>query len=106
MPNLWVIFTTGLLTGGVTCMAVQGGLLAASISKIQDSRFKILGTVSFLVTKLITYTVLGVLLGWMGSKVQLNLTGQAVLQIAVAVYMLGVAGGRFGARPPFSAFLF
>ena len=86
-------------------MAVQGGLLAASISKIQDSRFKILGTVSFLVTKLITYTVLGVLLGWMGSKVQLNLTGQAVLQIAVAVYMLGVAGALLDAHPFFRHFV-
>src|SRR3989344_3924431 len=81
-------------------MAVQCCLLASSISKIQDSRFKILGTVSFLVTKLITYTVLGVLLGWMGSKVQLNLTGQAVLQMAGALLDAHPFFRHFVIQPP------
>ncbi len=31
--NLLAIFLTGLITGGLTCMAVQGGLLAATIAQ-------------------------------------------------------------------------
>ena len=30
--NLWVIFLTGLTIGGLTCLAVQGGLLASVIA--------------------------------------------------------------------------
>lgn len=33
MPNLWVIFLTGLTTGGLSCLAVQGGLLANVIGR-------------------------------------------------------------------------
>ncbi len=31
MTNLWAVFITGLTTGGLSCLAVQGGLLASSI---------------------------------------------------------------------------
>ena len=31
--DFWVIFLTGLTTGGLTCLAVQGGLLATAITK-------------------------------------------------------------------------
>ncbi|MBI2587540.1 sulfite exporter TauE/SafE family protein, partial [Candidatus Amesbacteria bacterium] len=83
MPNLWIIFTTGLLTGGVTCMAVQGGLLAAALASNQElgitNKGKIFGTISFLVSKLVAYTILGFLLGWLGSKVDLSLTGHAMM---------------------------
>src|SRR5574341_98276 len=30
--NYWLIFITGLTTGGLSCVAVQGGLLATAIS--------------------------------------------------------------------------
>jgi hypothetical protein len=30
--DLWVIFLTGLTTGGLSCLVVQGGLLATAIS--------------------------------------------------------------------------
>ena len=30
--NLWVAFITGLTTGGVSCAAMQGGLLAGLIA--------------------------------------------------------------------------
>ena len=105
MPNLWIIFTTGLLTGGVTCMAVQGGLLAAAVTKIQDPRYKAAGTGMFLVSKLVAYTILGFLLGWLGSKVQLSLVGQGIVQMAVAVYMLGVAGALLDVHPVFRYFI-
>jgi len=34
--NLWLIFLTGLTTGGLTCMALQGGLLATAIAAQRD----------------------------------------------------------------------
>jgi len=38
--SLWAIFLTGLITGGLTCMAVQGGLLAATIAQREEERLK------------------------------------------------------------------
>ncbi|HNO85891.1 MAG TPA: hypothetical protein PKM54_14740, partial [Anaerolineales bacterium] len=32
MPQLMVAFVTGLTTGGLSCLAVQGGLLASSLA--------------------------------------------------------------------------
>ena len=32
MAALWVAFITGITTGGLSCMAVQGGLLASSLA--------------------------------------------------------------------------
>ncbi|KKU86456.1 MAG: putative membrane protein [Candidatus Gottesmanbacteria bacterium GW2011_GWA2_47_9] len=58
MPNLWIIFTTGLLAGGLTCMAVQGGLLATTIAGEdkgdggdRESKGKIGAVLSFLAAK-------------------------------------------------------
>lgn len=33
MTNLVVVFLTGLTTGGLSCLAVQGGLLASSVAQ-------------------------------------------------------------------------
>ena len=38
--NLLVIFFTGLITGGLTCLAVQGGLLASTISEREQERLQ------------------------------------------------------------------
>ncbi len=40
MPNLWVIFLTGLTTGGLSCLAVQGGLLANVIAQQAEEEYK------------------------------------------------------------------
>ena len=34
--DLWVIFLTGLTVGGLTCLAVQGGLLASVITSREE----------------------------------------------------------------------
>ncbi len=36
--NLWVIFMTGLTVGGLTCLAVQGGLLSSIITARKEGR--------------------------------------------------------------------
>lgn len=40
MPNLWAIFLTGLTTGGLSCLAVQGGLLANVIGQQAEEELK------------------------------------------------------------------
>lgn len=45
MANLGLIFLTGLTTGGLSCLAVQGGLLASSLSeKTEEAVGKLAGT--------------------------------------------------------------
>ena len=110
MPNLWLVFTTGLLAGGVTCAAIQGGLLATCIanSKIKDQNSKSSGmveTVFFLISKLVAYTILGFGLGWVGSKLQLSPQFFGWLQAGVAVYMLGVGLAMLQVHPIFRYFV-
>lgn len=38
--NLWIIFLTGLTTGGLACLAVQGGLLTSVIANQKDQEFE------------------------------------------------------------------
>ena len=38
--NLVTIFFTGLFAGALTCLAVQGGLLAASIAQREEEKLK------------------------------------------------------------------
>lgn len=98
MPNLGIIFTTGLLTGGLSCLAVQGGLLIAGGIKKE-------GTVVFLIFKLIAYTILGFLLGSIGSAFQLSITARAIMQFIVVIFMLGSALNLLNVHPIFRYFV-
>ncbi len=110
--NLFTIFLTGLLTGGLTCMAVQGGLLTATLAQRTEDTLKekartshhSLPIISFLVAKLIAYTVLGFLLGSLGSIVSLSLPVKIVMQVAVAIFMLGTALNILEVHPLFRYF--
>ncbi len=110
--NLLPIFLTGLITGGLTCLAVQGGLLASTIASQEEQKLKDKGKKSgsavpilaFLTTKLVAYTILGFLLGWFGSLFQLSLTTQIVMQIFVIVFMLGTAANILEIHPIFRYF--
>lgn len=108
MPNLWIVFTTGLLTGGLTCMAAQGGLLATLVaqrraeSEERSEKYQIL---LFLGSKLVAYTALGALLGWLGSFFQLSLGLQAILMATVAIFMIGSALALLDVHPFFRHFL-
>ncbi|MCC7446120.1 MAG: sulfite exporter TauE/SafE family protein [Anaerolineae bacterium] len=126
--NLWVIFLTGLTTGGLTCLAVQGGLLATTLAKqravvpelhsktkrakrkAKQQAVTLTGIelarnpwpiVYFLVAKLIAYTVLGFFLGALGSVVQLSPTVQAVMQIGAGLFMLATALNMLNVHPIF-----
>jgi uncharacterized protein len=109
--NLWTVFLTGLLTGGLTCMAVQGGLLATTIAQREKDREKKLSSVAqatpilaFLSMKLISYSILGFLLGWFGSLFQLSLGVQLILQFLIGIFMIGTALNMLEIHPIFRYF--
>lgn len=140
MTDLVVVFVTGLTTGGLSCLAVQGGLLASSIARqveedvqaalvakpaalpkgkkrrqaqaratpITPARPKHVARpiALFLGAKLVAYTLLGALLGWLGSVLQLTPTVRGILQIAIGIYMVGNALRMFEVHPIFRYFVF
>lgn len=111
--NLWTIFLTGLFTGGLTCMAVQGGLLATTIAGRQEDRMKDSSyatgnakpILAFLTAKLVAYTLLGLLLGSLGSVFQISPITSAVLQAIVAIFMIGTALNILHVHPIFRYFV-
>jgi len=124
--QLLVAFITGITTGGLSCLAVQGGLLASSLAhqieqdyveQVSQSKRgkKAKGAVTvrsntalpiflFLVAKLVAYTMLGALLGWLGSYLTLSPMTRAFLMIAIGIFMVGNALRMFNVHPIFRYF--
>src|SRR5690349_21608802 len=95
--NLGLIFLTGLTTGGLTCLAMQGGLLASVLNNkeselqgtmMKDNKWLPIG--AFVLSKLVVYTILGALLGALGSVIELSSGTRGWLQILIGIYLLGV----------------
>lgn len=111
--NLFAIFLTGLFAGALTCLAVQGGLLAATIAQREEQKLKdktkktgnAFPILAFLGAKLIAYTILGFLLGWFGSLFQLSLGANVILQVVVVVFMVGTALNLLNVHPIFRYFI-
>lgn len=110
--ELTSIFVTGLFAGGLTCLAVQGGLLASSVAhgKEEDLKNKatkghLLPITAFLIARLTSYTLLGFMLGMFGSILQLSVFARAMLQAAVAIFMIGTALNLFQIHPIFRYFV-
>ncbi len=106
--NYYLIFLTGLTTGGFTCAAMQGGILASLIASQKQQKvtrgfgFDDWGPVAaFLAAKWLSHLVLGALLGWLGSVVELSLTVRLVFQGLAALYMLATAGNLLEIHPIF-----
>jgi uncharacterized protein len=59
----------------------------------------------FLGSKLVAYTILGLLLGWAGSVLQLTPITQAILQLAIGIFMVGTALRMFNVHPIFRSFV-
>ncbi len=145
MTDLVLAFVTGLTTGGLSCMAVQGGLLAASVAqtverdiaerapqfaaKGQKSKSRRVSAISdasparpsaaaasnarislpiilFLAAKLVAYTMLGFVLGMLGSVLQLTPMTRAMLQIGIGVFLVGNALRMLNVHPIFRYFNF
>lgn len=121
MISLWVAFVTGLTTGGLSCMAVQGGLLASSLANQIEQDLVVKGKkgikkksnlhialpiLLFLVAKLAAYTLIGVLLGALGSVLQLTPMMRAIMQFGIGIFMIGNALRMFNVHPIFRFFSF
>jgi sulfite exporter TauE/SafE len=125
--NLMVAFVTGITTGGLSCLAVQGGLLASSLAHQieqdyveqvpqkrkqlkRNQQVEVKRTSSaqpillFLASKLVAYTLLGALLGWLGSFLALSPVTRALLMIAIGIFMIGNALRMFNVHPIFRYF--
>jgi sulfite exporter TauE/SafE len=123
--RIMVAFVTGLTTGGLSCLAVQGGLLASSLAhQIEQDYLEqsaqhakrgkknqpkprsstALPILLFLVAKIVAYTLLGILLGWLGSFLTLSPLTRALLMIAIGVFMVGNALRMFNVHPIFRYF--
>lgn len=107
--DLWLIFLTGLTVGGLTCLAVQGGLLSATIAAREEEdleqgdrrKYSIVPVLAFLSTKLITYTILGFILGAFGSALALTDNARVVMQLLAGVYMIAIALNLLNVHPIF-----
>lgn len=111
--NLWVIFLTGLTVGGLTCLAVQGGLLASIIAAREEGdleegktkKHTIFPTLAFLATKLIAYTILGFILGAFGGTLNISSTVQIWMQFIAGLYMVAIALNLLNVHPIFRYFV-
>src|SRR5512138_2164325 len=126
MSQLLVAFVTGLTTGGLSCLAVQGGLLASSLAHqieqdyVEAAAYRkarkrsktdlpvrsssALPIFLFLVAKVVAYTLLGALLGLLGSYLTLSPATRALLMIAIRIFMVGNALRMFNVHPIFRYF--
>jgi len=107
--NLWVVFITGLTVGGLSCLAVQGGLLTSVIAvrekeetgKKISRKSAIFPTLAFLSAKLVAYAILGFVLGAFGGAISINQTVQIIMQLAAGLYMIAVALNLLNIHPIF-----
>jgi sulfite exporter TauE/SafE len=117
MVDIWIAFVTGLTTGGLTCMVVQGGLLTSSLAtqveqdmkqrSVKGAKPQLAAPIAlFLAAKLVAYTLIGFLLGALGSTLELTQTMRAVLQFGIGIFMLGNAMRMFNVHPIFRYFSF
>ena len=87
----------GLIAGTSSCLAVSGGLLLSVVGKARDrlgmmsksmrNRF----TISFVVGRIISYAVLGGLIGLIGSTFTFSPTITGIMTLLAAAYMI-IAG--------------
>jgi sulfite exporter TauE/SafE len=113
MNNVWLAFLTGLTTGGISCLAVQGGLLSSSITHQQEEtlaenvqkthKWKIV--VAFLASKVFIYTLLGVGLGLIGASLTLSPKLLGWMQIFAGLFMLVTAARLLNLHPIFRYFV-
>lgn len=122
--NLTAVLLTGLLAGGVSCAAVQGGLLAGLITRQRQRPRRAEQTTvpaggphrplsqspkatladdltpvaAFLTGKLLSHALLGALLGAVGTAVQLSVRAHTVLQLLAGALIIIFGLAQLGVR--------
>ena len=107
--SLVVVLAIGLTAGGLSCLAVQGGLLAVAVTGEQSQTGgeprALVGKAApigwFLVAKLVAYTALGAALGALGQLAQPSVQLRAGMQIMAALLMIATALHFLGVHPIF-----
>lgn len=95
--------------GGLTCLAVQGGLLASTIAVREEQDFEegsgrkhnIWPVAAFLTTKFLAYVALGFILGAFGSALAISDNARIVMQLLAGTYMIAVALNLLNVHPIF-----
>jgi len=100
MNTIWLAFVTGLTAGGISCLAVQGGLLASSLSQVSENSKRAASGI-FVASKIGAHVILGALLGLFGAALQITPVVQGWLQIFAGVYMLATAANILQLHPVF-----
>lgn len=90
MNQIFLAFLTGLTTGGLSCFAVQGGLLAGILAdqKKEDQKKTL---ILFLTSKFFAHLILGAFLGLLGSALIISPKTQGVMQIISGIVILLMA---------------
>ncbi len=89
-----VIFLIGLVAATSTCLAVAGGLLLAVAARYNETnpslsgRQKFMPHIYFNLGRIVSYTILGGLVGILGSMLTLSSTVTGILTIAASVLMV------------------
>jgi len=110
--SLLALFLTGLTTGGISCLAVQGGLLASLIANqkkhVQEKTTKLSLSMNdfwivsvFLLAKLLVHTIAGALLGQFGETIAISYQVQLVFQLLVALFLVATAMNLLNVHPIF-----
>ncbi len=135
MENAAILaFITGLTAGGLSCFAVQGGLLTGSIAQRVESSTDgarsssksrniapnsrstskaisfqagmIQPILLFVTAKIIAYTIMGFFLGWLGSLFTFSPVLQGIIQLAIGIFLVGNALRMLEVHPIFRYFSF
>ncbi len=110
MNLIWLAFLTGLTTGGISCLAVQGGLLTTAVAGSGETGStglqKNVPLISlFVLCKLVGYTIIGFLLGLLGSTLVLAPRILGFVQIGAGLFMAATALRMIDAHPIFRYFV-
>ncbi len=89
--SLGALFLVGLLTS-LHCVAMCGGInLAQSAASAQSGRKIRTSNIQYNTGRLISYTVIGGIVGTLGSVLRISTNAQAAIQIFAAVFMILMA---------------
>ena len=96
--NLFTVLAIGLTAGISTCMALVGGLVLGSSARYAERHPMATGIqkftphIYFNIGRIVSYIVLGGVVGWMGSIFQLSTSTLGYLMVAVGGVMLLLGG--------------
>ena len=99
------VFIIGLVAAASTCLAVAGGLLLSISAKYHEQyphltrREKFIPHLSFNVGRIASYTILGGVIGWLGSTLTLSETITGVITLVASLFMVLIGLQLLGVFP-------